>query len=100
MTVKTMRNTGILDPMCSMCGQLIEWSTESNIHLHETYYLKLYFSKVFHRLAWGPILNMQDILAMTVDWYNTFYIGEDPRITTLSQIKKYQILYKENLDGR
>jgi CDP-glucose 4,6-dehydratase len=90
----------LVDTFCHLWGEEAKWSTESNNQLHEAYYLKLDSSKAIHRLGWRPILNMQDTLAMTVEWYKRFYSGEDPRITTLSQIKKYQKLSKEKLDGR
>ncbi|WP_312518678.1 CDP-glucose 4,6-dehydratase [Anaerospora sp.] len=88
----------MVDVFCRLWGQEAKWSVNSCDYLHEAHYLKLDSSKARHKLGWYPVLNMQDTLAMTVEWYKRYFAGEDPRAITLEQIAQYQKICKENGD--
>jgi CDP-glucose 4,6-dehydratase len=90
----------MVDVFCRLWGQEAKWSANSGDYSHEAHYLKLDSSKAMQSLDWRPVLNMQDTLAMTVEWYKRYFDGEDPRAVTLTQIAKYQKLCKENGDAR
>ncbi len=86
----------MVDVFCRLWGPDAQWSANSGDHLHEAHYLKLDSSKARKNLGWQPVLNMQDTLAMTVEWYKRYFIGEDPQAITLAQIAEYQKICKEN----
>lgn len=85
--------------LCRLWDKDAKWLVKNSDILHEAHYLKLDSSKAIQNLGWRPLISMQDTLAMTVDWYKRFYADEDPRVTVLEQIAKYQKLYKENQDA-
>ncbi|HWQ41883.1 MAG TPA: CDP-glucose 4,6-dehydratase [Desulfosporosinus sp.] len=89
----------MVDVLCHMWGEDAKCRVEGDEHLHEANYLKLDSSKAIQKLAWRPLLTMQETVAMTVAWYTRFYEGQDPRIVTLEQIAEYQTLCKENRDA-
>lgn len=86
----------MVDRLCHLWGPDAKWVADKRESLHEAHYLKLDSSKAVQKLGWHPALNMQDTLAMTVEWYKSFYAGEDPRKISLAQIKKYQMLCEES----
>lgn len=47
----------------------IEWKYDSNVNLHEAGFLYLDSALSNQTLKWNPILNLQDTLKMTVEWY-------------------------------
>jgi len=55
----------------------------------ETASLLLDNSKARRELGWRPILNIQDSLALTVEWYKAFFGGADARELCLEQIGRY-----------
>jgi len=85
--------------LCDLWKNDAKWLAQSGDFLHEAHYLKLDSSKAIANLGWHPVLNMEDTLTMTVNWYKRFYNGENPRAVTVEQIKKYQTLFKEKQDA-
>lgn len=55
---------------------------------HEAKLLMLDISKAKFRLGWEPRLNINQTIAMTVDWYKRYQL-EDPLTLALSQIQEY-----------
>ncbi|MHB8491050.1 MAG: GDP-mannose 4,6-dehydratase [Solirubrobacteraceae bacterium] len=71
----------------------IEWAQGSPAPGHgsgdppEARLLKLDSSKARERLGWAPALDLDDALALTVDWFRAYDRGEDMRHLTLGQIE-------------
>jgi CDP-glucose 4,6-dehydratase len=71
----------------------IKWNdiSQKDDHVHEAGLLKLYCDKALHSLNWEPVLNFQETVKYTVEWYRTY----DERKTenmyqfTLQQIENY-----------
>jgi CDP-glucose 4,6-dehydratase len=55
----------------------------------ETHFLSLTSAKAAVRLGWAPRWTIDDALAETVWWFQTFDEGKDSRTVTESQIEKY-----------
>ena len=61
--------------------------------VYEAGLLKLCCDKALHRIAWQPILSFAENVAMTANWYSTYYDGKaDIWTITQSQIVEYQTL--------
>ena len=60
-------------------------------HPHEANYLKLDLSKTSQRLKFKPILEIDEALQLTVQWYKSFYEANtvNPREYTINQIREY-----------
>jgi CDP-glucose 4,6-dehydratase len=57
---------------------------------HEAQLLKLSCDKVLHHLNWRAVLQFPETVAFTVDWYRTWYGGQnDICAYTLEQIEQY-----------
>ena len=74
------------------CGKLNDVSDPNA--LHEANLLLLDISKATSRLGWTPRLNLQDCVALTVDWYKR-YKKVDGYALCIEQIKKY-LDYEQN----
>ncbi len=64
---------------------------DSGEHPHEANYLKLDLSKTVQRLKFKPVLNIDEALQLTVQWYKNFYEVNttNPREFTINQIREY-----------
>jgi CDP-glucose 4,6-dehydratase len=63
---------------------------------HEAKLLKLSCDKVLYHLKWQAVLQFQDTVAMTVDWYRNWHEQrEDINVYTLCQIEYYSALAKQ-----
>jgi CDP-glucose 4,6-dehydratase len=74
---------------------LVKHSLENNIEntktvLHEAKHLMLNISKSRSRLKWYPLINLDQALALTIEWASLRAQGEDVRAITFKQIKDYQ----------
>lgn len=59
--------------------------------VYEAGLLKLCCDKALHRLGWKPLLSFAENVAMTADWYRSYYGGEsDIWGLTQSQIRQYK----------
>jgi CDP-glucose 4,6-dehydratase len=68
----------------------MRWETDEGPHPHEANYLKLDSSKARERLAWRPLLPLEQGLAATVDWYDAWRDGGNMHEVTLGQITNTQ----------
>ena len=73
----------------------VRWKTESRIPSeHEAGLLKLNCEKAFSQLEWLPVMNFEETLELTVNWYKTYY--DKPKISmkykTEEQIHKFMEL--------
>lgn len=69
-----------------------KYSCESSDQLHEARTLNLYSTKAATLLGWKAIMNMNEALSQTIDWYKTFYSGvsqQDLAVFTTDQLRNY-----------
>lgn len=68
------------------------WRDVSSVQSpHEASLLSISIDKAYHVLKWSPLLDFNETICRTVDWYK--YLREDPahiREFTLNQIRSYQ----------
>ncbi len=62
---------------------------ESVAHHHEAQLLQLNCDKAHQALGWYPRWDVQQTLAATIDWYRSVMCGEDAKVVTTRQIRKY-----------
>ena len=61
--------------------------------VYEASLLKLCCDKAQHRIAWKPLLTFAENVAMTANWYSTYYDSNvDVWTLTQSQIAQYETL--------
>lgn len=56
---------------------------------HETEILRLDSSKVKAYLGWKPILNIDECISWSAEWYRSFYLGQNAREITENQIGSF-----------
>ena len=57
---------------------------------HEAGILKLDSSKASKMIKWSPLLNLDETLMYTMEWYLAYLDNEDIELFTLNQINKYE----------
>lgn len=81
-------------------GQLSQTSN-SNHDVHEAVLLKLCCDKAKTLLGWNSVLNIDECLDLTVEWYKEFYINNSPNnIYTVCKKQIEQYMKKGNLRSR
>ena len=85
----------IVTKVSSQWGNSTEWKLQEG-GPKETNLLLLDNTKASKQLNWKPFLGFDESIEMTVNWYKSFYNGEDVKETSLLQLKKY--LEKETLN--
>jgi len=80
---------GVVETMVRLWGADAEWEHCSGEHMHEASLLKLNCAKAKMRLGWRPRWPLDRALAVTVDWYKSFYNGGNMRAVSLQQIEEY-----------
>ena len=73
-----------------------EWKDISNAETpHEAQLLELDINKAKQKLNWHPVLNIEETIKFTVDWYKR-YKNEDVNTICQEQIADYMKLWKLN----
>ncbi|NVO21383.1 MAG: CDP-glucose 4,6-dehydratase [Bacteroidetes bacterium] len=62
------------------------WEQEGNVEFHEARLLSLDISKSYNRLGWKPILNFDNTLQLTADWYSQY-----SNVTSVLELCRQQI---------
>jgi CDP-glucose 4,6-dehydratase len=70
-------------------GGMASWYSVAHEKVHEAHMLRLDSAKACARLGWSPRWGLDETLARTVEWYKSFYGGQDVRACTLHQIQAY-----------
>lgn len=88
------QNKSVLDVVekMSQYWEQVKWSCVSrdDFKLHEAGLLKLNCDKALHYLDWQSVLDFDNTVRMTSEWYESFYKHpEDAAKTTATQIKYY-----------
>jgi CDP-glucose 4,6-dehydratase len=91
----------IIDEMSKNWSQ-VRWNdtSSSKEHLHEAGLLKLNCDKALSKLLWSPVLNFDETVKMTVEWYKNFYEKKMNIMSdfTLSQISDFtQLAIERNI---
>ena len=76
----------ITNRLVSLWGHGARWEADGGEHPHEASYLKLDCSKAEALLGWRPLLDLEQALALTVEWYRTAAEGGDLRALSLKQL--------------
>lgn len=90
-TEQIKRVVDLIDQMKGF-GLAVEYKTPSSTThgFHEAGLLSLNCEKAKHYLGWNPILDFEDTVQLTVDWYKTYYNHvESAEVTSLLQIEHY-----------
>jgi CDP-glucose 4,6-dehydratase len=77
----------IADALVRLWGPGARWEKDGGEQPHEAAYLRLDCSKAVGKFGWYPLLDLEQSLRLTVDWYRAFERGADMRVTTLDQIE-------------
>lgn len=67
-------------------GGRARWELELGAHPHEAIALRLDCAKTRHRLGWKPLIDFDEALRWTVDWYKAFHDGGDVRAVAAAQV--------------
>lgn len=76
----------IVEKVISLWGPGAHWVRDGDDHPHESAYLRLDCSKSIDGLGWRPKIDLDEALAMTVDWYRALQDSRDMRTVTQMQI--------------
>ena len=70
-------------------GPRSRWVVDSGSHPKETGVLRLDASRARRDLGWAPLLDFDEMIAWTADWYRAFAGGADMRAVTLEQVDRF-----------
>lgn len=87
----------IIEKINSKVPQPLRYQIEQGQNPLETTLLKLDISKAGSQLNWRPLLNLDQSLDLTVDWYLGSASGKHPRDITEAQITNYQKLIESRI---
>lgn len=76
----------------------VQWRdvSERAVEHYESGLLKLNCDKALHQLNWRAVMDFEETIQMTVDWYKTYYKTPDIIFDlTISQIEQYCSLAKD-----
>lgn len=76
---------GLADALVRHWGEGSLWEWDDSQQPHEANYLKLDCSKARNLLGWRPLIDFEDAVRLTVDWYRAYQRGEDMRRISLEQ---------------
>ncbi|MCH9643693.1 MAG: CDP-glucose 4,6-dehydratase [Gammaproteobacteria bacterium] len=79
----------------SLAGRVVIKREEDITRGKETITLKLVTIKSTDYLNWKPIVDSKEMLAMTSEWYHSFYNGRVALEVTNNQIDRFMALYLE-----
>jgi CDP-glucose 4,6-dehydratase len=77
----------IVDRLVLLWGGTASWELDRGDHVREATYLKLDCTKATTHLGWRPVIELDEALRMTVEWYRAKDDGRDMRGFTLGQIE-------------
>ena len=71
-------------------GDGVSWNVDEGPHPYEATYLKLDSSRARNELEWRQRLNLDDGIALTVDWYQEDQRQAFMREYTIRQIREFE----------
>ena len=78
----------VVDALARLWGGSARWEHDAGEHPHEAVYLKLDCAKASARLGWRPLIDLDQALELTVEWYRGLAAGVDMRALTLAQTQR------------
>jgi CDP-glucose 4,6-dehydratase len=78
----------IVETLVPRWGDGARWEQDVGDHPHEAAYLKLDCAKAASRLGWRPLIELDQALELTVEWYRGLAAGADMRALTLAQMRR------------
>jgi CDP-glucose 4,6-dehydratase len=80
--------SAVAEQLAARWGDGATWEIDAAQHWHgEASYLRLDCEKARTRLGWTPILDFDEALMLTTEWYRAGHDGADLRALTLRQIE-------------
>jgi len=67
----------------------LQWERDVKANPHEAGLLKLDSSKARTSLGWRPRLGLASALDWTFEWYSRYREGENMRLVTQEQLRRY-----------
>ena len=87
---RSERSVGdLLDVFCAAWGRDAHVIADNAVHPAEARLLRLDTSQAQALLGWSPLLDFEQSVAWTVDWYRAFAAREDMRALTIRQVESY-----------
>jgi CDP-glucose 4,6-dehydratase len=83
---RTVRD--VADTIVRLWSGSARWVKDGGDHPHEASYLKLDCSKAHAKLGWHSLIDFEQALQLTVEWYGGLKKRDDMRAMTLSQIAR------------
>lgn len=78
----------IADLAVRFWGRGAAWLVDGGDHPHEASYLKLDCEKARSRLGWRPLIELEEAVRLTVEWYRAAGDGADLRAVSLRQLDR------------
>ena len=82
--------SAIADELVRLWGDAASWTRDSDVHPHESHWLKLDASKARTYLQWQPVLPLREALSWIVEWYRGLQAGSDLQRLTQNHIARYE----------
>lgn len=79
----------LLDAFYGALGVDAGWERDGSQHPHEAGLLRLDASRATALLGWSPLLDFDETLTWTADWYRAYAQGDDVRAKTFEQVDAY-----------
>lgn len=79
----------LVEELVKAWGAGARWTPEFGAHPHEARLLRLDASKARDLLGWSPILQFEEAVEWTAQWYGAFADKHDLREATLLQVDRY-----------
>jgi CDP-glucose 4,6-dehydratase len=80
----------LVQRFAELTGGRLRYRVSTEPNPHETTYLALDCAKAAGRLAWRPVLDVEETLAQTAAWYRAWLEGRDLRPVTMQQLEQYE----------
>ena len=87
-SVRTVKE--VTERVSNLWGDHSTWEKSNGDHPHEATLLKLDITKAKEQLGWAPKWDLDMALEKTVNWYKSYYSGENMQEISLKQIEEYQ----------
>jgi CDP-glucose 4,6-dehydratase len=78
-------------------GPKAGWSLDKNTHPSEAPYLRLDSTQAKTKLGWQPLLNLDQTLEWSLNWYKAWLAGEPMADFCQTQLHAYQALYNTSV---
>lgn len=88
----------VASTLVRLWGAPARWEAGTEGHQYEAEHLSLDSTKARDRLGWSPMLDLEQGLALTIDWYRAAAQGQPMHALTMSQIERFLALGPNSVD--